>query len=164
MPTAPRLPERRIQPAPLPDARMAVDAPPEAFGGGTERIVNEAERLGVSIQQIALEEKRKADDVAVVEADAKATAEATRLQLEADKVSGEQRDRFTSFQPIQPDDTLKLEAFNMGRPVSCESEDVEKAPLPQADPQVDSPRIYQGTSDAEILPERPTKPAEEPEQ
>lgn len=70
MPTVPRLNGPQVQQAGLPSARADVRTSLESFGGGSslENVNRAAIGIGEQVQKIALEEKKKADDVATQDA------------------------------------------------------------------------------------------------
>lgn len=79
MPTVPTLPGPQVAPNALPDARLSPNAPLEAFGGGNaapQDMLGGFTRGAVAIYE---DEKRKADEIAITDADAKLTAAQTQL-------------------------------------------------------------------------------------
>lgn len=69
MPRVERL-QPQVRETALPNARVSTDAPLEAFGGGQSlsNMTRAAQGLAGTVQQIAQEERQKADDIAVQEA------------------------------------------------------------------------------------------------
>jgi hypothetical protein len=69
MPSVPRYNEGQIQTQALPNARVSTDAPLSAFGGGQSLDTLTQANVGALEvgQKVALEEKKKADDVATTE-------------------------------------------------------------------------------------------------
>lgn len=81
MPRVPRYNGPQIQETGLPNARVSTNAPIEAFGGGSglDQSINAAQRTMGVAQEIILEEKKKADDLATADAFARAVQEKHRL-------------------------------------------------------------------------------------
>jgi hypothetical protein len=70
----------QVQSQALPGVRINQDAPIEAFGGGkANQAAGAVRELGGVVEQIAVEEKKKADQLAVLDADQKLSALETRL-------------------------------------------------------------------------------------
>lgn len=68
MPSVPQYGQPQVQEQALPNVRVGVDAPAEAFGGGASRISDAAGGFAKQVHDIAVQEKQKADEVAVTEA------------------------------------------------------------------------------------------------
>lgn len=84
MPTVPSYGDRKVQQAPLPGARLNPGAPVEAFGGGAslDRRTQAANSLAGEAQKLIIEEKDRADQVAVLDADSQLSELETRLQYD----------------------------------------------------------------------------------
>lgn len=80
MPTVPA-PHQQVGLEPLPNARVAVDAPIEAFGGGAANPRLDLSELANQAHDIFQQEKQRADETAVVAAAAKASDLETRLTI-----------------------------------------------------------------------------------
>lgn len=88
--TVPRLPSESLEP--LPSARVDDQAPLAAFGGGQgnvgARIAQGADVLSGQVEQIAKEEKRKADTIAYTNASAQLSDLETNLRVHARSQTG----------------------------------------------------------------------------
>lgn len=90
MPRVPEIPTTVSPLEALPNARFSVDAPLEAFGGGSglEKVNEGFQGLGSSIVDIARSEKEKADQLAVMSASKDAMQLQTQLQIKAASMKG----------------------------------------------------------------------------
>jgi len=87
VPTVPRYGDQRVGLQGLPNARVSVDAPLEAFGGGQSaaQVSQATEQVGRVAVDLAMQEKQKADDTATQEAYAKTIREKNRLMYDTDQ-------------------------------------------------------------------------------
>ncbi|MBA3755529.1 MAG: hypothetical protein H0X02_04585, partial [Nitrosomonas sp.] len=74
----------------LPNARVSVDSSLESFGGGQslDRVNSAVQGVGQQVIRIQEEEKKKADDVAILEADLKASKLQTEIEIQVKNMRG----------------------------------------------------------------------------
>src|SRR5579862_1521725 len=79
-----------VAPQPMPSVRVSTEAPEGAFGGGaaTEKLGAAVSNLGETVTSIAGEEKKKADQVAHLAADSKASDLEATLQAKVANMRG----------------------------------------------------------------------------
>lgn len=84
MPTVPTYGDRRVREAPLPQVQPGPAAPAEAFGGGpgAARVISAGMGLAETALKIQEEEKRKADQLLVLDADSRLSSLETSLQYD----------------------------------------------------------------------------------
>lgn len=113
MPTVPTYqsvdPARRVAPAGVPSVRLDPNAPIEAFGGGGQNVQAAGEHVASAALRIGEEEKTKADQVAVLNADMKLSALETRLLWEPNTGAMNQRGQNVLSVPGQIRDAWKKE-------------------------------------------------------
>lgn len=109
MPTVPRYPTSPIQQAALPSVRVSSDAPIEAFGGGPTQagVGTAAQGVLSSVQDYVFEEKKKADQVAVMAADKSLSEEETRIQIQSSKMLGRDAAAAPDFAQSQWSDSVQ---------------------------------------------------------
>lgn len=90
MPQVPRYDSPQVQSAALPNVKVNTEAPLSAFGGGQAVAqAGEATRgLGKQVFDIAQAEKKKADDIAFMDADLEALKAKTDLEIQAKNMQG----------------------------------------------------------------------------
>lgn len=90
MPQVPEYGGPKVQEQGLPSARVSVDAPAAAFGGGdvAEGVTRAATGLATTAHDIFAEQKRKADQVATLAADNLAAAAETEIQVNTRQMRG----------------------------------------------------------------------------
>lgn len=110
MPTVPA-PRQTVGLEPLPGARVAVDAPIEAFGGGVANPRLDLSPLEAQAHDIFTEAKRNADETAVVAAASKASDLETQLTIQTRQRLGQ--DAFSAPEQVTEDwekSTQEIEA------------------------------------------------------
>lgn len=90
MPQVPRYNQPQVDQVPVPSFRTSPNAPIEAFGGGRslDRLTNEARSLAQTGLDIYAEEKRKADQIAVRDADLASARLSNDIELGLSNLKG----------------------------------------------------------------------------
>lgn len=112
MPTVPRLSSPQVQQSALPNARVNVDAPIEAFGGGqsVSRVFGAVSDIGENIARHEVYEKHQADDIRTKSAYKDGLALKNTRELEAKSKQGQ--DAFgvlDEYAPLYKKDLDKIE-------------------------------------------------------
>jgi len=98
-PTVPRRTDQGISETSLPGVRLQGGAPIEAFGGGAavDRAFETGRQAAREGQEIFMAEKKKADDIAFLDADLKASQLQTRLEISSRKMQGKDAGKAPEF-------------------------------------------------------------------
>ncbi len=91
MPSVPVYNNRQVQQAGLPGAQFADASSAEAFGAGKSQagVIDATQHVAGVARDIAIEEKRKADQVAFMQADRAASEAQTKLLMSVSKMKGQ---------------------------------------------------------------------------